>query len=177
MTKFVLSALVGLLALGLVAGTHTAQGAPAAPMRCTGANGVWDDTDIVHLTKQGAGTLTMGWTAHAQMTLTCTTGASTTTQVAQIEQRMQVHIMANGVATQGQGQVRISVGNRKHVFTGRYKGTTTVNDGALSLSGDFNADGDVDGADFLLMRQHGTVDRGTRQFTGFYIDDIIIGLK
>ena len=176
MTKLVLSALLVVLALGAVAGTSAAQAAPAQPIRCTGVNGVWDDTDIVHLTKEGAGTLTIGWKAHAEMMLTCTTGGSTTTQLVQIEERMQVHVMANG-ATQGQGHVRVSVGNRHRVFTGRYTGTTTVNGGVLSLSGDFNNDGRVEGQDFLRMKQHGTIDRDTRQFTSFYIDDIIIGLK
>ena len=47
-TKLVLSALIGLLALGIVAGTNTANAAPAM-MSCTGANSVWDDTDIAHL--------------------------------------------------------------------------------------------------------------------------------
>ena len=175
MTKLVLSALIGLLALGIVAGTSTVQAAPTT-MRCTGANSVWDDTDIVHLTKQGAGTLTIGWTAHDQVRLRAlpvlrpprsrrSKSACRSTSCRTAARRM------------ARARCASACGNRHRVFTGRYTGTTTVNEGTLSLFGDFNGDGDVDGQDFLRMQQHGTIDRVTRQSTSFYIDDIIIGLK
>lgn len=176
MTKLVLSALIGLVALGIVAGTSTAQAAPP-PLHCVGVNSVWDDTDIVHLTiNTGAGNDQIVWRASGHTTLNCGSGSPLTGKLAQIEQRVDAQIQPSG-AIHGRGQTRISVNGLNHSFQGRFTGATTVNQGVLTVHGDFNTDGVVDGADFLVwrlhMHEHGTVDIRTKHSTNSFIDNIL----
>jgi hypothetical protein len=181
-SKLALAAMTGILAFGLWAGSGVAQAAPPPPrtMQCTSTSAVWDDTDIVHLTVPILeGNDSISWRARGHATLTCNDGSSTTTRPAQLEQRVQARITRGG-AIQGHGQTRVSSGDLQHSFSGNFTGTTTVNAGTLSLAGDFDADGKVDGADYVVWRMHmglhGTVNLTTKQ-AGFYIDDIIIGAK
>jgi len=172
--KLVLAALFGLFALSMFAG-GTAAAAPAEGVRCTGSNSVWDDTDVVHLTKEGAGTLVLSWTVGGQTTLNCGAHSPLNGQVARIEERVRADVMANG-AVQGQAHVRLAVANKHQLFNGRFVGTATVGSASLDVTGNVYA-GETDGADFLAIRQHGTVNRATQQWTNIYIDDIIIGLR
>jgi hypothetical protein len=174
-SKLILSALVAVFALGFVAATGTAQAAPPH-ITCTGTASVWDDSDIVHLTKEGAGTLILGWSAKGHTTLNCGTGSPLTGQVAQIEQRVQARIGPGG-AIRGQAHTRVIVAGRQRSLQGNYIGTAAINAGTLSVQAEVR--GDVDGNDFLAlrMREHGTINLSTKQWTGFYIDDFIVGLK
>jgi hypothetical protein len=172
--KLILATFMGILALGLMAGAGLAQAAPPR-ITCHGTASVWDDTDIVHLTKEGAGTLVLAWTARGHTTLGCGAGSPVTGQVAQIEQRVQARVGPGG-AIAGESHTRVTIAGKQQVFHGNYRGTTTVNAGTLSVQSE---DGDTDGNDFLAlrMRQHGTINLATKQWTAIYIDDIIIGLK
>jgi hypothetical protein len=173
--KLVLAALVGLFAFGAVAGMSTAQAAPDR-LHCTGVNSVWDDSDIVNLTKQGAGTLELSWTARGRTTLQCGSGSPLTNQTARIEQRIHARVTPNG-AIHGQGQTRLVLGNRDIVIPGHYRGTTTINDGNLSVSGDFVGKKVIDGGDLVIwqlrMHTHGTVNVASKSFTNHVIDSVV----
>ena len=98
-------------------------------------------------------------------------------QTADIEQRIQARVNPNGV-THGQGQTRLVLGNRDIVIPGHYRGTTTLNQWTLSLSGDFDGDRRVDGNDFLIwthlrMHTHGTVNVASKSFTSHVIDSVV----
>jgi len=172
--KLVLTAIVAFMALGIVSGSSTAQAAPSRPpLHCTGSNSVWDDTDIVHLTKEGAGTLNLAWRARGHTTLDCGTGNPLTGKTARIEQQVDAHVHDGTV--RGRAQTRIAIGDHNLLFTGNFTGTTTVNDGVLTLHGDYNADGHVDGSDYaMLMRQAGTLDLGSRHWTSLNIIGVLI---
>jgi hypothetical protein len=172
MKKLVLVVMAGLLAFGIVAGAGTAQAAPPAGVRCTGSSSVWDDTDIVHLTKEGAGTLVLSWTARGHTTMNCGANSPLTGQVARIEERVRVRVMPGG-AVQGQAHVRVLVGHKQHVFNGRFTGRAMVTPGSIALAGAVqDTDRDTDASDFLLLRQHGTLNPATKQWTNIYIDAV-----
>ena len=78
----------------------------------------------------------------------------------------------------GSGQTRVGAGNLHHSFAGNFRGTATLNAGTLSLAGDFNADGKVDAADYVVWRMHyhdaGVIDLATRQFRPHMFSNIVI---
>ena len=173
MTKLIMAALIGAMALGFIA-AGTAQAAPQTT-NCIGSSTVWDDTDIVHLTKEGAGTLEMSWRARGHAILTCTTGSSTTTHAARIEQRVDASLTQGGVV-EGKAQTKISIAGKQEVFQGQYRGSTTVSAGTLSVHGV------VDAADYVLWRkasmtQDGTLDLATRQWTSLTLTEVLIAFK
>jgi hypothetical protein len=137
---------------------------------------VWDDTDIVGLTKQGAGTLTMVWQATGHTTLACEAGSPLNGNTAQIEAQVELHVLPNG-SVQGVGRTRVAVAGRSFSTQGRYTGTTTINQGTLTVHGDYNGDGAVDGADFVALMHFGDsgqVNLATRQFTMHTLDNVLI---
>ena len=168
--KLVLAAVFAFMALGVASGNSIAQAAPhTPPLHCTGTNSLWEDTDIVHLTKQGAGTLTLAWRARGHTTLQCGAGNPLTNQTVRIEQHIEAHVH-NG-AIRGRGQTRVVLGNHELLLHGSFIGTTTVNQGTLSVQGDWNGNG----KDYVMrMRQAGTLDIAAEQWTMLSIIGVLI---
>ena len=182
MAKFILSALIGVLVLGLIEVSSVAQAAPPsrAPVHCTGANSVWVDIDRTPLNLTvplGDGDDKISWRARGHTTLDCGLGSPLTGQVAQIQQHVQARVHGGVIA--GDAQTSVRVGNRQIVFHGNYTGTTTLNQGTLSFQGDANGHSQVNAADLAVWhvryQDAGTINLPAKQFTshtmtGFMID-------